>query len=199
MYYILYLASKSNGPALHCMNPTRIHQQYKPPLDHKHQSPIKAQTKLTNPNPGLCRRRHWPEPTYESYTTPTGLHSCIVRVNNREYQTDTTCPSPTQAREHAAMRAYLICRNFSVNDGMYPAGHDHGGVVQGIPVAIGTGRKGSRGSRDDDTDAEVSVCSSGGSSSPEYVGKGCGHGRFGSGSEGEVQSMRGLRYERREG
>ena len=40
------------------------------------------------------------------------------------------------------MRAYLICRNFSVNDGMYPAGHDHGGVVQGIPVAIGTGRKG---------------------------------------------------------
>lgn len=82
---------------------------------------------------------------------------------------------------------------------MYPAGHDHGGVVQGIPVAIGTGRKGSRGSRDDDTDAEVSVCSSGGSSSPEYVGKGCGHGRFGSGSEGEVQSMRGLRYERREG
>jgi hypothetical protein len=39
------------------------------------------------------------------------------------------------------MRAYLICRNFSVNDGMYPAGHDHGGVIQGIPVAIGTGRK----------------------------------------------------------
>lgn len=38
------------------------------------------------------------------------------------------------------MRAYLICRNFSVNDGMYPAGHDHGGVVQGVPVAIGTGR-----------------------------------------------------------
>lgn len=71
------------------------------------------------------------------------------------------------------MRAYLICRNFSVNDGMYPAGHDHGGVVQGIPVAIGTGRKGSqgsRGSRDDDTDAAVSVCSSGGSSSPEYMG-----------------------------
>lgn len=38
------------------------------------------------------------------------------------------------------MRAYLICRNFSVNDGMYPVGHDHGGIVQGIPVAIGTGR-----------------------------------------------------------
>lgn len=39
------------------------------------------------------------------------------------------------------MRAYLICRNFSVNDGMYPAGHDHGGIVQGVPVAIGKGRK----------------------------------------------------------
>ena len=40
------------------------------------------------------------------------------------------------------MRAYLICRNFSVNDGMYPAGHKRGGgVVQGLPVAIGTGRR----------------------------------------------------------
>jgi hypothetical protein len=38
------------------------------------------------------------------------------------------------------MRAYLICRNFSVNDGMYPTGHDHGGVIQGIPLPIGTGR-----------------------------------------------------------
>jgi hypothetical protein len=66
------------------------------------------------------------------------------------------------------MRAYLICRNFSVNDGKYPAGTNHGGVVQGIPVAIGTGRK---SSRDDDTDTSVS--SSGGSwsggSSPERM------------------------------
>jgi len=45
------------------------------------------------------------------------------------------------AEENAAMRAYLICRNFSVNDGMYPAGHDHGGIPQGFPVAIGTGRR----------------------------------------------------------
>lgn len=52
------------------------------------------------------------------------------------------CESEQLARENAAMRAYLICRNFSVNDGMYPAGHDHGGIVQGVPVAIGTGRKG---------------------------------------------------------
>jgi hypothetical protein len=92
----------------------------------------------------------------------------VVRVHNREYQTDVTYESEVLARESAAMRAYLICRNFSVNDGMYPAGHDHGGVVQGIPVAIGTGRK---SSRDDDTDTSFS--SSGGSwsggSSPERM------------------------------
>jgi hypothetical protein len=88
-----------------------------------------------------------------------------VRVNNREYQTDAVCGSETLARESAAMRAYLICRNFSVNDGMYPAGHDHGGVVQGIPVAIGTGRKG-------DESGSASSRSSGswsGESSPERV------------------------------
>lgn len=116
---------------------------------------------------GLCRRRRWPEPTYEAYATTSG-YTCIVRVHNREYQTDVTYESEVLARESAAMRAYLICRNFSVNDGMYPAGHDHGGVVQGIPVAIGTGRK---SSRDDDTDTSVS--SSGGSwsggSSPERM------------------------------
>ncbi|OQD73293.1 hypothetical protein PENDEC_c016G02366 [Penicillium decumbens] len=96
----------------------------------------------------LCRRRRWPEPTYEAYATTAG-YTCVARVNNREYQTDTIHESETLARENAAMRAYLICRNFSVNDGMYPSGHKHGGAVQGIPVAIGTGRK---ASRDDDTD-----------------------------------------------
>lgn len=87
-----------------------------------------------------------------------------MRVNNREYQTDTVCETETLARENAAMRAYLICRNFSVNDGMYPAGHDHGGVVQGIPVAIGTGR---RGRYADDTDTSTSGGSRSGGSSPE--------------------------------
>jgi hypothetical protein len=61
-------------------------------------------------------------------------------VNNREYQTDAYYPTEYLAKENAAMRAYLICRNFSVNDGKYPVGHDHGGIVQGIPTAIGTGR-----------------------------------------------------------
>ena len=51
------------------------------------------------------------------------------------------------------MRAYMICLNFSANDGMYPVGHKHGGMTQGLPVAIGTGRHstyaddGSNGSR----------------------------------------------------
>ncbi|PGG96687.1 hypothetical protein AJ79_09492 [Helicocarpus griseus UAMH5409] len=112
---------------------------------------------------GLCRRRRWPEPHYESYPCATG-YGCVVRVNNREYQTDVYCETETLAREGAAMRAYLICRNFSVNDGMYPAGHDHGGIVQGIPVAIGTGRRGRFG---DDTDTSTSGGSRSGGSSPE--------------------------------
>jgi hypothetical protein len=101
-----------------------------------------------------------------------------VRVNNREYQTDEECASETQARENAAMRAYLICRNFSVNDGKYPAGHEHRGVVQGIPVAIGTGRKGQYGG--DDTDASLSTSgeSRSGGSSPESYEIG-GVGRLG--------------------
>ena len=89
---------------------------------------------------GLCRRRHWPEPLYDSAVYSSGF-ACVVRVNNREYQTDTVYESQALAEENAAMRAYLICRNFSVNDGMYPAGHDHGGIPQGFPVAIGTGRR----------------------------------------------------------
>ncbi|KAL4943056.1 hypothetical protein BDV06DRAFT_221572 [Aspergillus oleicola] len=139
----------------------------------------------------LCRRRHWPEPLYESYASAgsNGSNSsnssgnthasspgytCIVRVNNREYQTDTICASETLARENAAMRAYLICRNFSVNDGKYPAGHDHGGVVQGIPVAIGKGRRARSSRYPDDCGAlsdmstsEGSYGSRSGGSSPE--------------------------------
>ncbi|KAJ5093291.1 hypothetical protein N7456_009152 [Penicillium angulare] len=135
----------------------------------------------------LCRRRRWQEPSYEPYPTTTG-YACIVRVNNREYKTDTQCASEDLARESAAMRAYLICRNFSVNDGMIPAGHGvhHRGAVQGIPVAIGTGRKSSR----DDDDTSSSGGSWSGGSSPESMlrldalGLGHGHGRTGSDSEG---------------
>ncbi|KAJ5955577.1 hypothetical protein N7501_009856 [Penicillium viridicatum] len=91
----------------------------------------------------LCRRRNWPEPIYNAHISNRG-YTCTVRVNNREYRTDSICSNETLARESAAMRAYLICRNFSVNDGMYPAGHEHGGAVQGMRVAIGVGRKAAR-------------------------------------------------------
>ncbi|KAI9741278.1 MAG: hypothetical protein M1834_002995 [Cirrosporium novae-zelandiae] len=91
-------------------------------------------------------------------------YTCIVRVNNREYQTDAIYDSPSLAQENAAMRAYLICRNFSVNDGMYPIGHDHGGIIQGLPVAIGTGR---RSRKSYDADGSISTSSQSGGSSPE--------------------------------
>ena len=91
----------------------------------------------------------------------------MVRVNHREYQTDAICESELMARENAAMRAYMICRNFSVNDGMYPAGHDHGGVLQGIPIAIGTGRRGGRYAGDESDATSTSGGSRSGGSSPE--------------------------------
>jgi len=115
----------------------------------------------------LCNRRRWPDPLYGSYRTPSGF-TCTVRVNNREYQTDTGYETETLARENAAMRAYLICRNFSVNDGMYPAGHNKGGIVQGLPVAIGTGR---RSTYVDEYDGSGSVGSSGSSPASSDSGR----------------------------
>ncbi|KAK5108228.1 hypothetical protein LTR62_008684 [Meristemomyces frigidus] len=92
----------------------------------------------------VCTRRHWPQPHYETSHNPsTGGWYCKVRVNNREYSTDVPYRTETQAREGAATNAYMICRNFSHNDGMYP-GQRPGGAVQGLPVAIGSGRRGSR-------------------------------------------------------
>ena len=111
---------------------------------------------------GLCRRRQWPDPLYESYSSNAGF-TCVARVNNREYQTDTTYRSEGLARENAAMRAYLICRNFSVNDGMYPSGHNRGAVLQGLPVAIGTER---RSVYVEDVDTSASSGSRSGGSSP---------------------------------
>lgn len=111
---------------------------------------------------GLCRRRQWAEPLYESYGSYAGF-ACVARVNNREYQTDATYESELLARENAAMRAYLICRNFSVNDGMYPSGHNKGAVLQGLPVAIGTER---RSVYAEDVDTSTSSGSRSGGSSP---------------------------------
>lgn len=88
---------------------------------------------------GLCQRRQWPEPYYEVTPTRHG-YTCIVRVNNREYQTSKNYPSEVLAKDAAATTAFTICRSFSVNDGMYPNGFAHDNIVQGRAVPVGAGR-----------------------------------------------------------
>ena len=97
--------------------------------------------------PGLCQRRRWPDPAYQTSASPSG-YRCVVRVNNREYQTPTSHSSETSAKENAALIAFNICRNFSANDGMYPTGFAHGGVIQGNPVPVGSGRHSRRSGTD---------------------------------------------------
>lgn len=69
-----------------------------------------------------------------------------MRVNNREYSTgETAYANEDLARNAAATQAYMICRNFSVNDGMLPGARPGMAatadvVCQGLPVAIGAGR-----------------------------------------------------------
>jgi hypothetical protein len=88
----------------------------------------------------LCQRRNWADPVFNATRTRQGWTS-RVRVNNREYTSDEPYPTETLACEKAAELAYFICYNFSVNDGMYPGQRaGQAGVVQGLPVAIGTGR-----------------------------------------------------------
>lgn len=93
---------------------------------------------------GLCQRRRWPDPLFETRRSRNGW-TCRVRVNNREYTCDHAYSTEDLARDKAAESAYMICRNFSLNDGMYP-GQKQGqaGVTQGLPVAIGTGRRSSK-------------------------------------------------------
>lgn len=81
---------------------------------------------------GLCRRRGWRDPLYETYRSTSGF-TCLVLVNGREYQTDLTYESDGLAQENAAMRAFMVCRNFSVNGGMLA----RNGVVQGLPANEG--------------------------------------------------------------
>lgn len=117
---------------------------------------------------GLCQRRKWPEPSFESYRSRYGW-VCTVRVNNREYTTDTEYETDDLARNAAATRAYMICRNFSVNDGMYPKARqgNQGGVIQGLPVAIGTGRRSTYSSVPDyDSRSSSSAEAPSGGSSP---------------------------------
>lgn len=78
---------------------------------------------------GLCRRRGWHDPSYECYRDGSGF-TCLVLVNGREYQTDIPYESHGLAQENAAMRAFMVCRNFSVNGGMLA----RNGIVQGLPA-----------------------------------------------------------------
>ncbi|OAA64192.1 hypothetical protein SPI_02839 [Niveomyces insectorum RCEF 264] len=66
---------------------------------------------------------------YECYRDHNG-YTCLVLVNGREYQTDLAYKSDLLAQENAAMRAFMVCRNFSVNGGMLA----RNGIVQGLPV-----------------------------------------------------------------
>jgi hypothetical protein len=77
----------------------------------------------------LCRRRGWQDPSYECYQDRSG-YTCLVLVNGRHYQTDNAYQSDTLAQENAAMRAFMVCRNFSVNGGMLA----RNGIVQGLPA-----------------------------------------------------------------
>ena len=66
---------------------------------------------------------------YECYRDASG-YTCLVLVNGREYQTDLAYESDGLAQENAAMRAFMVCRNFSVNGGMLA----RNGIVQGLPA-----------------------------------------------------------------
>ncbi|KAG6009856.1 hypothetical protein E4U21_000958 [Claviceps maximensis] len=84
----------------------------------------------------LCRRRGWQDPSYECYRDHNG-YTCLVLVNGREYQTDLSYESYILAQENAAMRAFMVCRNFSVNGGMLA----RNGIVQGMPATSDPDRR----------------------------------------------------------
>ncbi|KAF4625629.1 hypothetical protein G7Y89_g12535 [Cudoniella acicularis] len=83
----------------------------------------------------LCIRKGWRDPLYETYRSSSGF-TCLVIVNGREYVTDLAYESDGLAQENAAMRAYMVCRNFSVNGGMLV----REGVSQGLLANEGSGR-----------------------------------------------------------
>jgi hypothetical protein len=88
---------------------------------------------------GVCQRRVWPIPVYHVSSSRAG-YTCIVRVNNREYQPRKNHDSELLAKEAAATTAYSIVANFSAHHTTYPAGFTSGGVIQGNPIPVGSGR-----------------------------------------------------------
>jgi hypothetical protein len=91
---------------------------------------------------GLYWRRGWEYPVYEIYKTSSS-YTCHVLVHSQEYQTDLAYASDRLAQENAAMRAFMVCRNFSMNGGMLA----RNGVVQGLPASESRSRhrRGGRG------------------------------------------------------
>ena len=88
---------------------------------------------------GVCQRRVWPNPVYHVSSSRAG-YTCVVRVNNREYQTRKYHDSELLAKEAAATTAYSIVANFSAHHTTHPAGFTCGGVIQGNPIPVGSGR-----------------------------------------------------------
>ncbi|KAI1763578.1 hypothetical protein GGR53DRAFT_497178 [Hypoxylon sp. FL1150] len=84
----------------------------------------------------LCRRRGWQDPSYECFRDPSG-YTCLVSVNGRQYRTDLPFESDHLAQENVAMRAFMGCRNFSV-DRVTRARHD---IVQDFPADESSRRK----------------------------------------------------------
>ncbi|KAA8893852.1 hypothetical protein FN846DRAFT_766713, partial [Sphaerosporella brunnea] len=68
----------------------------------------------------LCRRRRWNDPHYRCFAYGGG-YMCTVSVDRREYTTETVYDTEDLAKEAAAMKAYLICRNLSVSEGQQHA------------------------------------------------------------------------------
>lgn len=137
-----HIASSSTPPSTRSVpltaTPRLPHQSH--PIHHLHAIKSRSQPKTLHthrdsPRTGLCRRRSWPSPTYDIYRLASG-YTCHVLVNGREYQTDLSYESDGLAQENAAMRAFMVCRNFSVNGGMLA----RNGVVQGLPAEGRRGR-----------------------------------------------------------
>ncbi|KAF2648702.1 hypothetical protein K491DRAFT_578028, partial [Lophiostoma macrostomum CBS 122681] len=100
---------------------------------------------------GLCNRRHWPDPLFQTYRTRYG-YGCTVRVNDREYSTDVEYETDSLAQNAAATRAYMICRNLHVDTS----------IIQGRPVAFRHETRNTvSSSYIRDTASEASVISSG--------------------------------------
>lgn len=91
----------------------------------------------------LCRRRRWTDPLYKCLPYGSG-YACTVSVDHREYVTEKTYETEDLAKEAAAMKAYLICRNIGVSEGQAAAAAHSAGqypvVGHGQSVGVWAGR-----------------------------------------------------------